>query len=69
MDFCRTLRGGYIEGIYRSAIERRKMAENAAKCAGTHVDAGLARALDELNLTEEERTKVPKFFQVRSNRG
>lgn len=63
VDFCRTLRGGYIEGIYRSAIERRKMAENAAKCAGTHVDVGLARALDDLNLTEEERTRVPKFFQ------
>ena len=69
LDFCRTLRGGYIEGIYRSAIERRKMAENAAKCAGTHVDVGLAKALDDLNLTEEERARVPKFFQVSCDRG
>ena len=58
-EFCRSLRGGYINGIYRSAMERRKMSEVAT----TSVGAGLIEALNELNLTDEERSRLPAFFR------
>ena len=57
--FCRVLRGGYINGIYRSAMERRKMFEASMSCPG--VD--LTRALNDLNLTAGERAKLPAFFK------
>ena len=58
LEFCRTLRGGYVNGIYRSAIERRKMAES------TTVDGlGITKALNDLNLTLEERERLPNFFK------
>lgn len=57
--FCRVLRGGYINGIYRSAMERRKMSEAAMSCVG----ADLTRALNDLNLTAEERARLPAFFR------
>jgi hypothetical protein len=57
LEFCRTLRGGYINGIYRSAIERRKMAEST-----TSSGLDVAKALDDLNLTNEERGRLPLFY-------
>ncbi len=60
-DFCRTLRGGYdVNGIYRSAVERRKMAENTTKCVGT---ISLLEALNDLNLSVTERTTLPPYYQ------
>lgn len=57
LDFCRTLRGGYVGGIYRSAIERRKMAESTVTTG-----LSLTKALNDLNLTTEERSRLPPFF-------
>ena len=59
LDFCRTLRGGYIKDMYRSAIERRKMAEATASTVGS----ALTEALNDLNLTIDERSRLPKFFK------
>lgn len=59
-DFCRTLRGGYVNGIYRSAIERRKMAEATAATVG----ASLTKALNDLNLTIDERSRLPPYFRA-----
>lgn len=58
LDFCRTLRGGYVKGIYRSAIERRKMAEST-----TVSGLAITKALNDLNLTNEERDRLPPFFK------
>eukprot|EP00804_Cyclotella_cryptica_P005965 CCRYP_000220-RB/>CCRYP_000220-RB protein AED:0.08 eAED:0.08 QI:138/1/1/1/0.75/0.8/5/147/841 len=58
LEFCRTLRGGYVNGIYRSAIERRKMAEST-----TVSGLGITKALSDLNLTQEERDRLPSFFK------
>ncbi|KAL7531656.1 hypothetical protein ACHAXR_005540, partial [Thalassiosira sp. AJA248-18] len=60
LDFCRKLRGGYVKGIYRSAIERRKMAEATSSSVG----ASLIKALNDLNLTVDERSRLPSFFKV-----
>ncbi len=59
LDFCRTLRGGYIGGIYRSAIERRKMAESTV----SNESSDLIKSLNDLNLTAEERDRLPLFFR------
>lgn len=58
VEYCRTLRGGYVNGIYRSAIERRKMAQTT-----TASGQGLTEALNNLNLTPEERERLPSFFK------
>jgi len=59
LDFCRTLRGGYVNGIYRSAMERRKMSEATT----TSVGSNLTKALNDLNLTVDERSRLPAFFK------
>ena len=58
LEFCRTLRGGYVNGIYRSAVERRKMAEGAANCHGSNP----IKALNDLNLSVNERLRLPSFY-------
>ena len=61
-DFCRTLRGGYdVNGVYRSAVERRKMAENTAKCGVGKM--ALVGALNALNLSVNERSSLPSFYK------
>jgi len=57
-DFLANLRGGYIKGIYLSALERRRLAEDTEIAA-----KGSMEALDTLNLTLEERRQLPPFFQ------
>lgn len=59
LDFCRTLRGGYVNGIYRSAMERRKMSE----AINSSVGVSLVEALNDLNLTIDERSRLPPFFK------
>ncbi|KAL3808079.1 hypothetical protein ACHAXA_006841 [Cyclostephanos tholiformis] len=59
LEFCRTLRGGYVNGIYRSAVERRKMAEGAAQYFGSSP----IKALNDLNLSVEERLRLPDFYK------
>jgi len=62
-DFCRTLRGGYVNGIYRSAMERRKMSEAIATSGVVGATTSLTRALNDLNLTFEERSRLPAFVK------
>ena len=59
LEFCRTLRGGYVSGIYRSAVERRKMAEGAAQYFGSSP----IKALNDLNLSADERSRLPDFYK------
>lgn len=54
--FFQTLRGGYVNGIYQSALERRRLAEKTAS-------DGCTDALNNLNLSPEERDRLPKFFR------
>lgn len=61
IDFCRALRGGYdARGIYRSAVERRKSAEGNVKSRGDK----LIKSLTDLNLTVDERTRLPQYYKV-----
>ena len=55
-NFFKKLRGGYVNGIYHSALERRRLAETTAK-------SGTTDALNGLNLTYEEREKLPSVFK------
>jgi hypothetical protein len=54
--FFQTLRGGYVNGIYQSALERRRLAEKTASDGSTD-------ALNNLNLNPEERDRLPNFFR------
>lgn len=54
--FFQSLRGGYVNGIYQSALERRRLAERTAKDGSTD-------ALNSLNLTPEERERMPSVFR------
>lgn len=60
-DFISSLRGGYVDGIYHSALERRRLAENLQVAT-----KGSMQALDALNLTPEERRRLPPFFQSKT---
>jgi len=56
-DFLSTVKGGYVNGMRVSGVERRRMAENilsrpSLSCAD----------LDALNMTEEERRCLPQCF-------
>ena len=58
-DFCRALRGGYdVTNIYRTAVERRKIAENTTKIKGEK----LIDVMNNLNLTVMERSKLPEYY-------
>lgn len=56
--FVSSLRGGYVSGVYLSALERRRLAENLDLSQG-----GAVEALNALNLTPDERRRLPAFFQ------
>jgi myb proto-oncogene protein len=58
-DFLSNLRGGYVNGIYLSALERRRLADESNKIT----TKGSIEVLDALNLTPEERRRLPPFFQ------
>lgn len=58
--FFQTLRGGYVDGIYQSALERRRLAERTASDGSTD-------ALINLNLTPEERDRLPRFFRIKTS--
>jgi len=56
----RSLKGGYINGVYHSTTERKRIIERYhIGEIGSDVEAGL----NELNLTNEERHTLPPFFQ------
>lgn len=59
LEFCRSLKGGYVEGIWRSAIERKRMAEAACSTG-----LSLTESLNGLNLTPEERLRLPLFYKA-----
>ena len=55
--FLGTLKGGYINGVYLTALERRRVIE-AARVA----ERGSTEALNAINLTLEERARLPQVF-------
>ena len=57
-DFVSSLRGGYVNGIYLSALERRRLANNLDIS-----ERGSMEMLNALNLTPDERRRLPSFFQ------
>jgi len=59
LEFCRSLKGGYVNGIFRSAIERKRMAEAACSTGISLIDS-----LNGLNLTPEERLRLPLFYRA-----
>lgn len=58
-QFFQTLKGGYINGIYHSSLERRRLAEKSA-------NTGSSKALNNLNLTPDERARLPAVFRRKS---
>ena len=52
------MKGGYINGMYHSAMERKRMAE-----ASNVVKSGSTAALNTMNLSPGERKVLPPFFQ------
>lgn len=56
--FLDGLKGGYINGIYVSALERARLVD----ALGVK-NTGSFHALNELNLTQEERARLPEFFR------
>jgi hypothetical protein len=59
LEFCRSLKGGYVDGIFRSAIERKRIAEAACSTGASLIDS-----LNGLNLTPEERLRLPLFYRA-----
>jgi hypothetical protein len=59
--FLGQLKGGYIKGVYLSALERRRVCERE-KVA----QQGTMAALNSLNLTPQERSRLPPLFQARA---
>jgi hypothetical protein len=59
-DFLTNLKGGYVNGIYLSAVERRRLAEKVAK-------SGSTAALNNLNLTQDERYMLPAAFRKKTS--
>lgn len=53
--FLTTVKGGYVDGVYLSATERRRVAAKA--------ESGGIESLNALNLTEIERKFLPLYFR------
>ncbi len=51
------VKGGYVQGIYRSALERRRMCESIMEQGSVTPES-----LNSLNLTDKERYNMPLFF-------
>jgi len=56
--FLKTLRGGYINGVYNTARERERIVMHTRAA-----ETGSLDALNRLNLSLEERTNLPDFFK------
>mmetsp|Transcript_58048 Transcript_58048/g.67761 ORF Transcript_58048/g.67761 Transcript_58048/m.67761 type:complete len:911 (-) Transcript_58048:38-2770(-) len=56
--FLSYLKGGYVDGIYLSTLERRRVAESAEVA-----EKGSVESINRLNLNVEERNTLPIFFQ------
>jgi len=54
--FFVTLKGGYVDGMWLSSLERRRMAEKSGRDGSTD-------GLNLLNLTVAERDRLPPFFR------
>ena len=60
--FLSKLRGGYINGIYVSALERRRLADKL-----NIGNLGSIESLEALNLTDDERVYLPVFFRAKAH--
>lgn len=56
--FVSNLKGGYVNGLYLTGLERRRIAESEKLCS---VETFSLDALNALNLTNEERYRLPEF--------
>jgi hypothetical protein len=56
-EFLSTIKGGYVNGMRVSGVERRRMAENVLS-----KESLFCRDLDILNMTHEERRFLPQCF-------
>ena len=59
----KNLKGGYIDGMWCSKLERQRLAEENGV-----FETGSTAALNTMNLTEEEREALPSFFQMKVQR-
>ena len=57
-EFLSSIKGGYVNGMYLSALERRRMAERSPISINMRPEV-----LSSLNLSSIERQQLPKFFQ------
>ena len=57
------LKGGYVDGMWVSKLERKRLAEESGV-----FETGSSAALNSINLTEEEREALPPFFQMKVQR-
>ncbi|KAG7342253.1 Myb-like DNA-binding protein [Nitzschia inconspicua] len=60
--FLNELKGGYVRGVYLSALEKRKVVEKAFK-------SGSFESLKSVELTPEEDQKLRNIFSQMKNRG
>ncbi len=58
-EYFSTIKGGYVNGMYKSALERRRMAETIVNNHNL-----MYSDLDSLNLTPHERHGMPRAFQT-----
>ena len=59
----KNLKGGYIDGMWCSKLERQRLAEENGV-----FETGSTAALNTINLTDEEREALPSFFQMKAER-
>ena len=57
-DFLNGLKGGYVNGIYLSALERARLIDSTAVKATGSIDA-----LHEINLNPDERIRLPAYYR------
>jgi len=56
--FLNKLKGGYVNGIYLSALERRRISQS-----GCVSQLGTVEMMNSLNFTPDERARLPTYFR------
>lgn len=59
--FISTLKGGRVNGVYLSSLERRRIGESIS-------DGDPVKSLSKLNLTNDEFNRLPSYFQIKLRR-
>lgn len=61
-DFLNQIKGGYVNGIYLTGLERRRISETENILQRCSIEA-----LNQLNLTPGERARLPEFVKKKAN--